>query len=160
MSLSICKFFFIFVIFNLSFSIANSYPKVPITSLTFGSICDETDKDFEEYRYPEKIPYCERDVKTSLKRKIYEDYGIPKKCHKRYTIDHFIPLSIGGNNSPENLWPEHVLIKATRPNFEQEIYEAVASGVLSQDEAIDLVITEKTKNDQVMRELAEDECDQ
>src|SRR5690606_24877032 len=77
------------------------------------------------------------------KAQIYEMYGVPAKERRRYTIDHFIPLSIGGNNSMENLWPEHKRIKNTRPNLEMEIYELVSSGQITQREGIRRIVEAK-----------------
>ncbi len=150
------NFFLILVHFN-----AYSYPLVPDEKITTGALCDPSDNDFDDYRYPEKIAHCKRDVSSSLKRKVYELYNISKECRKRYTVDHFIPLSIGGDNSLENLWPEHVLVKETRPDFEQSIFESVATGEISQQEAIELVIEEKTENvRKFFRSDFEENCDQ
>ncbi|MGE0109027.1 MAG: HNH endonuclease [Bdellovibrionales bacterium] len=45
-----------------------------------------------------------RRTSPQLKRSIYKKYGI-KEWHKRYKIDHLIPLSIGGSDNAPNLWP-------------------------------------------------------
>ncbi len=118
-------------------------PMVPDLDKTPGAICDESDRDFAGYRYKERIPYCERNVSSELKAHIYDTYGIPEKCRGFYTIDHLIPLSIGGNNSIENLWPEHQAIKKTRLHLEQEIFEAVSNGQMTQKEAMDIIYSAK-----------------
>ena len=51
-------------------------------------------------------------------------------------VDHFIPLSIGGTNRRENLWPEHKDIKNLRKNLELDLFEDVRDGKLTQSEAI------------------------
>jgi hypothetical protein len=33
-------------------------------------------------------------------------YGLPGGPHEAYEIDHLIPLSIGGSDADQNLWPE------------------------------------------------------
>lgn len=46
-----------------------------------------------------------RHTSGKLKKRVYFDYGInPKKGH--YEVDHLIPLSIGGADTRENLWPQ------------------------------------------------------
>src|SRR4029450_8073014 len=47
-----------------------------------------------------------RKVSAKTKAKVYAAYKVPKKDRSKYTIDHLIPVSLGGNNSTKNLWPE------------------------------------------------------
>ncbi len=48
-----------------------------------------------------------RKVSTGLRKKILAEYGIKYPVsYGSYEIDHLIPLSLGGNNDPANLWPE------------------------------------------------------
>jgi len=82
------------------------YPHTPNATVTPGSLCDTQNADFIEFRYQEHIPYCARNVSSVLKAKIYEQYGIPEADRDQFTIDHLIPLSIGGSNDRSNLWPE------------------------------------------------------
>lgn len=119
------------------------FPFVPHASMTTGSLCDEHNKDFERLRYDQKIPYCRRNVSTGTKSQIYDAYGVPQRCRKEYTIDHFIPLSIGGTNHRNNLWPEHQSIKALRANLENDVYGQVASGKMTQREAVEIIIEAK-----------------
>lgn len=138
------KIFFLGLALVLFFSIQSfSYPLTPNPKWAEGSICDRNDVDFYEFRYKEKIPYCERNVSTKLKSKIYALYKIPEKCKRYYTVDHIIPLALGGDNSPENLWPEHKKVKATRPYLEQELYDALRRGEIKQKQAIKIIIEEK-----------------
>lgn len=130
-----------------------SYPLTPDPEMTSGELCSEEDPDFSSYRYEEGIPYCERDVSGWRKEQIYELYNIPEKCRDHYTIDHFIPLAVGGDNSDVNLWPEHVLVKATRPDLELDLYYALANGELTQKEAIEIVIKEKMSHKQRLKSL-------
>lgn len=130
----------------VSFSVvAFSYPLVPRQELTYGQLCSVNNPDFSAYRYAERIPYCERNVSKGQRDRIYNMYRIPVSCRGRYTIDHFIPLSIGGDNSEANLWPEHKLVKATRPQLEQEVYNAVSRGRMTQKQAVEIIVREKTK---------------
>lgn len=122
---------------------ALDFPFVPDPTMTEGSLCDPRDPDFERYRYQQKIAYCQRNVSRETKTRIYEVYGVPAKCRGEYTIDHFIPLSIGGDNSVANLWPEHKSIKALRKELETELYKNVSSGAMSQDEAVKIITEAK-----------------
>jgi len=47
-----------------------------------------------------------RNVSTSLKKKVYQAYGVAyPPLFGTYELDHFIPLSLGGSNDIANLWP-------------------------------------------------------
>jgi hypothetical protein len=116
-----------------------AFPFTPDETKTNGSLCSTRDRDFAEHRYPEKIPYCKRAVSSSDKDKIYRDYGVSKNCRREYTIDHFIPLSIGGTNRLDNLWPEPKVIKQLRKDLEMELFKALSSGKISQEEAVQTI---------------------
>lgn len=122
---------------------AHSYPLVPNLTQTSGDLCTTANPDFKEFRYQEQIPYCQRNVATGLKSRIYAEYGIAKRCRNRYTIDHFIPLSLGGSNQPNNLWPEHKMVKALRPDLEIDLYRQVRDGQLTQNQAIAIIVDAK-----------------
>jgi hypothetical protein len=120
-----------------------TFPLVPDPSMTTGSICQETDADFTEHRYGENIAYCARNVASFTKKEIYQKYGVKKGCRTEYTIDHFIPLSIGGTNTIDNLWPEHNSIKALRQNLEVKTFRQLEKGQITQAEAISIIVSAK-----------------
>ena len=122
---------------------ALAVPPTPNPQMSPGGMCNTEDPHWEEFRYQERIPYCKRKVSSSLKRRVYEAYGIPSNCRKHYTIDHIVPLSIGGNNGPENLWPEHKSIKRTRYNLEYELYLALRDARISQQQAVETILRAK-----------------
>lgn len=117
-----------------------AYPKIPKTS---GSLCNPNDPDFKEYRYKEKIPYCERNVSQMRRKKIYAAYGIDWEDRENFTIDHIIPLSIGGSNHDDNLWPEHLYIKCKRGDLEYRLYLNMRDGVITQKNAVDTILNSK-----------------
>ena len=123
------------LVLNL-FSFAGDLPAplVPDETTT-GALCSEQDQNFKELRYEEKIPYCKRNVATSLKAQIYIEYSVPDECHGEYTIDHFYPLAIGGNNERQNLWPEHKALKKIRQDLEIRLYKEMKDGKTSQAQA-------------------------
>lgn len=138
----------VFVLATSIFASADPFFPIPITpdeSKTPGEFCSEKDPDFKDRRYPEKMIYCERNVSKGDKNAIYKSYGVDIKCKHRYTVDHMVPLALGGNNSHHNLWPEHVLVKETRQQLEQELFEAVSSGQMKSEDAVEILIREKTK---------------
>lgn len=122
-----------------------AFPLVPNTEMTTGSLCTQDDPDHRENRYAEGIPYCIRNVSTGQKNQIYRAYGIPKNCWNRYTIDHFYPLSMGGSNHLDNLWPEHKLVKLTRKNLEIETFKRLENGEITQKEALKIIREDKLK---------------
>jgi hypothetical protein len=116
----------------------------PDPKVTYGDLCTAQSPDFVGYRYQEKIAYCVRNVSRAEKARIYEIYHIPRKCRHEYTIDHFLPLSMGGSNQPQNLWPEHHNVKATRQDLEQDLFEELSSGQITQEEALREIVEAKT----------------
>jgi hypothetical protein len=130
-------------VFCTSF-MAQAYPLVPNPQIATGHLCNRQNPDYGGDRYKEKIPYCLRNVDDSLKSHLYDLYKVPVNCRGRYTIDHIIPLSIGGDNSPQNLWPEHKKVKATRPYLEEQVFTEVSEGSMLQKDAIAIILKEKT----------------
>lgn len=130
------------VVFLVS-QVAFSFPKTPDRFQTPGAVCTTQHRNFKEFRYEERIPYCRRNVSSSFKKQIYRNYGVPLHCKSLYTIDHLIPLSIGGDNSEKNLWPEHKSIKKLRKNLEFKTYNRLKSGEISQRQAINIILNAK-----------------
>ena len=126
------------------FLTAFEYPKIPDHKYTPGHLCSILDYDFDRLRYDEQIPYCERKVSWAKKQVVYDAYGVPEEDRKNYTIDHFIPLSLGGSNHISNLWPEHREVKATRYWLEWDTYLAIEHGEITQREAIEIIVRAKT----------------
>lgn len=127
----------------LALGLAWAYPETPQPNTTPGHLCSTSDAHFKEFRYQEQIPYCRRRVSSGLKRRIYQDYGVPISQKSQYTIDHLIPLSIGGSNRTANLWPEHHEIKALRPDLEFQVFVALRDGRVSQRRAIQIILDAK-----------------
>jgi hypothetical protein len=140
------KLLIVFFFFLLSIVFACSYPRIPNVSWSPGHKCTTENPDFREYRYAEKIPYCGRNVSSKTKLAIYNKYNIPLEDRKNYTIDHVIPLSLGGSNSVSNLWSEHKAVKATRPNLENELYIKMKNNEITQLEAINIILKAKFQN--------------
>lgn len=148
------------LIVTFCFQFVFAFPLTPDPQMTPGDLCTTHDPDFKEFRYQENIPYCYRSVSSSTKKQIYVDYSIPTQCKKRFTIDHFIPLSLGGSNSKLNLWPEHVYVKATRQNLENQLYWDIRGGKITQAEAIEIIVEAKTQLLEISEQiLKSNNCD-
>lgn len=136
-----------FILFISVHAFAEKPPLNPDPAQTPGHLCNKNDADFIGYYYEQKIAKCKRKVSSAEKAQIYENYGIPKESRGNYTIDHFIPLSIGGSNSFKNLWPEHYKIKETRQNLELQVFMHLRDGKITQKEAIHIIRFEKMRDD-------------
>ena len=132
------------LIVTLLFSLGGHahFPYTP-EGIQSGSLCSPQDPHFLKYRYEEQIPYCERNVRESLKSRIFAAYGVPLRCRHEYTIDHFIPLALGGSNRIDNLWPEHKRVKAVRYDLEVNLYLAMKNSQIRQREAVQAIIQAK-----------------
>ncbi len=113
--------------------------RAPDPVKTPGAFCRPSDAEYVERRYRERIPYCTRFVPPAVVETIYRSYGIPEKKWSDYTIDHLIPLAIGGSNVRENLWPEPKEVKNLRYNLENELYLRMKDGTLTHAMAVNRV---------------------
>lgn len=111
---------------------------VPPTS---GHLCSSSDPDFSAYRYQENVPYCTRNVTTERKIEICKRDGVEDRSD--YTVDHIIPLALGGDNSDENLWCQHHTLNVT--HLEQKMYLALSRGEITQQKAIETILKAKFK---------------
>lgn len=145
-----------FSITTFAYSSEGNFPKGPDATLTPGALCDHPDS----YRYPEKVPYCERNVSSDLKKSLfvkYDQLGFRTGQMKRldFKIDHYIPLCMGGSNDEKNLWPQHKSIYAITDPLEPILCQKMADGRLSQKKAVEYITYGKNHLDEVRRILAE-----
>jgi hypothetical protein len=126
--------------FLISFS-SHAIVYKPSDYSTKGSFCEKRDSDFKEFRHKEKIPVCDRNVSDGLKKKVFFDYGIPENEQSTYTIDHRIPLFLGGSNHQDNLWPQSRLIYTG--NLEMVIFGLLKKGIINQKEGLSLIMSVK-----------------
>lgn len=139
---AIRSFVFSVVLFTslISFS-GENYPIGPNPQTTPGSLCQNS----PTRRYPENIVYCERDVSTATKNaliKMYDNelgYRIGSMSRGDFKIDHFIPLSIGGSNNSDNLWPQHKSVYKVTDPLEQLLFDKIQAGHIKQEEAIRVI---------------------
>ena len=120
------------------------YPQGPDADLTPGSLCERPDA----YRYAEKIPYCNRNVDSSLKADIFQEYRnegfrLDPQQRSNYKIDHLIPLCAGGSNNENNLWPQHKSVYEITDPLEPAACDAMKAGKIKQAEVVKLILAAK-----------------
>ncbi len=142
--LTFVSVFTLSILSTISPIFADSYPSVPDKEVTPGSLCDTPD----DYRYREKIIYCNRSVSREKKREIFDlyekEFGYSftfanQQEREAFKIDHHIPLCAGGSNYDTNLWPQHRVIYLATDPVEQVICEELASGNILQSYAVNLI---------------------
>ncbi len=124
----------------VSFS-EDKFPVGPNPQTTPGSLCENSNV----HRYPENIVYCDRDVSSATKNsliKMYDNqlgYRIGSMSRNEFKIDHFIPLSIGGSNNSDNLWPQHKTVYKITDPLEQLLFDKIKEGRIKQADAIRVI---------------------
>ncbi len=120
---------------------SNKFPDGPNPQMTPGALCTNS----TVYRYPEHIKYCQRSVDSSTKNAVIAAYDqklgfdVRKMSRGDFKIDHFIPLSIGGANTVENLWPQHKLIYAITDPLESDLSNLISAAKITQAKAIEVM---------------------
>jgi len=121
-----------------------SASSLPDGSCTPGTVfTDATKDDICRPGYSASV----RDVSSSLKREVYESYGIYNHSTGEYEVDHLIPLELGGSNDITNLWPEPA---DPRPGFHEKdkvenyLHDQVCSGRMQLEEAQNAIATNWT----------------
>lgn len=121
------------------------FPTSPDARMTPGSLCSSP----TEYRYPEHIAYCDRDVDGATKWEIIRQYNsqlgysITPENRNKFKIDHYIPLCMGGSNNIDNLWPQHESVYSRTDLIESTACEKMKEGRLKQRDAIELLMAAK-----------------
>lgn len=135
------KLYIIAVIASALATLAVDSKEFPDSRFTNAHFCSNKDSDFKEYRYRQNIPICERNVNQSTKSRVYNKYKISVGDRSSYTIDHLIPLSLGGSNNEKNLWPQPK--SQSTVELETRTYNQVRNGDISIQEAINIITKEK-----------------
>ncbi|MDD5369123.1 MAG: HNH endonuclease signature motif containing protein [Anaerolineaceae bacterium] len=75
-----------------------------------------------------------RNVPSSVKDRVYVEYGIPSHSPGEYEVDHLVSLELGGSNDISNLWPEAA---SPQPGFHEKdkvenyLHDQVCSGAIN-----------------------------
>lgn len=134
---------------------SKDYPIAADPTLTPGVRCTHPD----EMRYPERIPYCERSVSKSVKDGVIRAYDklgyhLEEMPRNKIKIDHYIPLCMGGDNAKGNLWPQYEAVYNQTDALEERLCQALARGLITQDESIDQMLYAKSHLDEAATILA------
>jgi hypothetical protein len=117
---------------------------LPNSSLTPGDVLTTDVKTICTPGYTQTV----RDVPSSLKRAVYNEYGIASHKPGEFEVDHLISLELGGSNSIRNLWPESYITKPlnahVKDEIENKLHELVCSGQLSIQDAQRMIATNWT----------------
>jgi protein tyrosine/serine phosphatase len=110
----------------------------PNWSITPGNLCTPSDPNFKEYRYPEHIAYCNRNVTQQMKQQIAASYNVPQSDWHNYEFDHLIPLCIGGDSSIDNLWPQPrgPTESDGKDKLENQLFKEMSAGTITQKAAV------------------------
>ena len=77
-------------------------------------------------------------LSISLKRKVFELYKIRTEATTPHNIDHLIPVSLGGSNEIENLWPQPLSGEWNynqKNQLERRLHKLVCTGQLDLETA-------------------------
>jgi hypothetical protein len=119
-------------------SIASETGEFNNPEITPGSFCSESDPNFKEFRYLERIPICRRNVSTERKDKVMIRYGINPSNRTKYIIDHCIALVLGGSNKDDNLWPQpkNSPVAEAKYKYEFSMYQKLLRGEVKYEDVI------------------------
>jgi hypothetical protein len=94
--------FALMIIFGVPAPAQQGSSYMPNPKLTPGTTLKVSKDDLCGSRYKS----ADRSIPISLKRKVFDLYGIRADNPTPFNVDHLIPVSLGGSNSIENLWPQ------------------------------------------------------
>ena len=130
----------LFLLFVLALSVSSAFAVKPDPKLTPGELCTPSNSDFTGYRYAAHVAYCKRNVTQAMKQQIAQAYGgIPESQWSNYEFDHLIPLNAGGDSSIANLWPQPIAEAKEKDKVEQQTYDGLNNGTLTQAQAIQMI---------------------
>jgi hypothetical protein len=113
------------------------FDSAPDWNLTPGVLCTPADEDFQEYRYPEQIPYCRRNTSIADKKEVSRWYGVRWEDHHLYQYDHLLSLCLGGSNDLRNLWPMPYADARSKAKLESALCWRLRKGEITQAAAIE-----------------------
>jgi len=108
----------------------------PDPEFTPGTLCQDTDKYFDGYRYAEHVAHCKRHVTKAMKLEIAKNYGVDEADFSDYEFDHYLPLGIGGSTDVSNIWPQPIDEAKVKDKLENQLYEEMKDGDVSQADAV------------------------
>lgn len=80
-----------------------------------------------------------RDVPRDVWNEVFERYGLFWSHRRDFEVDHLVPLSIGGSNDINNLWPESRMTEPwnaeVKDTLEDVLHREVCAGRVPLEEA-------------------------
>lgn len=130
-----------------NFQATPGMPPAANVGMTPGALCSR--QNASELRYPERIPYCERNVAPETKELILDSYVNAGLLTANYIredikIDHHVPLCAGGSNQTKNLWPQHKSVGQFTDPIEPRICALMKRGKMKQADAKALILSVKS----------------
>jgi Putative zinc-finger len=114
-----------------SLAVSNEQSAVPDHNLTPGATRDVAVSEVCSMIHEEVI----RDVPTSLRQQVLQEYGIKNARTKDYEIDYLIAPGLGGTEDVHNLWPEPytstVWNARVKDSLEERLHQMVCAGKLN-----------------------------
>jgi hypothetical protein len=74
-----------------------------------------------------------RRVSIKTRSKVYVEYHVSKNDQFKYTLDHLIPLELGGSNTLDNFWPEPTngdTGSRSKDQVERNLHSLVCAGMV------------------------------
>jgi hypothetical protein len=109
-------------------AIAIERGEVPDSRLTPGAMREVTISDVCSMPHEEVV----RDVPTSLRKQILQEYGIASADAEEYEIDYLIAPGLGGAEDIHNLWPESYTSPKwnarVKDELEERLHQLVCAG--------------------------------
>jgi hypothetical protein len=108
-------------------------PDLPDSTLTPGATLEVTREDLCRSDYTSPAA----NIPIALKQQTFDRYGIRPDAIG-YNVDHLIPVSLGGSNSPKNLWPQLLSSEWNyhmKNRLELMLYKMVCKGSLALEKA-------------------------
>jgi hypothetical protein len=114
---------------------------LPDPDVTPGAIFDDvTAVDVCDAHYTQGI----RQPRYNRKVEAFAGYGISIHDRDRYQVDHLVPISLGGSNAVENIWPQPVDAPgaAEKDALEVQLHALVCSQQLTLEQAQQAIATD------------------
>ncbi len=112
------------------------FDSAPEWDITPGVLCTKDDKDFKEYRYRERIPYCRRNLSIAEKKEVSKWYDLRWEDHSNFQYDHLLSLCLGGSNNLHNIWPMPWDEARQKARLENNLCIRLRNGNITQKAAI------------------------
>lgn len=128
----ILVFSIIFLLTGCSNQLGGAYTAYPNHKLTPGEASDAvTQNNIKKTICVKGYTKTVRYVPDSIKKEVYEEYGIAHHDPGQYEVDHLIALTDGGSNDISNLWPQPAPDYKYKDKLEVWVNKQICSGQMT-----------------------------